>query len=643
MKTQLLTSLSAMLLLSGASGCMHFDDGMEGPIELSTHVDDWRDEVIYQVLIDRFADGDTANNFRVNTSAMGKWHGGDWKGLEDRLDYLAELGVTAIWISPVVKNVDTDAGFDGYHGYWAQDLTQPNPHFGDVPALRRMVDAAHDKKMKVILDLVTNHMGQVFYYDINMNGEPDERTGGVGCDKSYPGDPNPACNVATSGITHINEYDPDFDIRGIQSRTSLGEAGPAPIIFVYDPATNHLPPQPAVLRTAAAYNRKGRTFNFADPDQLLYGDFPGGLKDVDTSRCDVKQTMVEAYARWVELTDLDGFRIDTVKHVEHEFWRYFTQKVRQRLAKKGKNKFLMFGEAFDGDDTLIGSFTQNDPLAKPFKDANLPEENKCVIDGQMITPDMLDSVFYFSQYFPAMKGAFAQSNRSTKEIQNLWDARPLNYGATPAAGGIGIAPPKALVNFLDNHDVGRFLFFTGGADAAGIARLHNALLFLFAEDGIPCVYYGTEQQLAGGNDPSNREDMWKTGYATDGATFKWIQKLIGLRKKFSALRRGDQFVVWSTDHSGDEGDAGIFAFERRGGDAGPTPYALVVFNTQAKHDSSTSDGTTVMKVAPAPGTVLVDILNGGPSATVAADGTLNVKLPPLTGVLLVPQDQANGN
>src|SRR4051794_11360604 len=118
------------LSLSGGAGCMKFDDGLEGPITLATHVDDWRDEVIYQLLVDRFADGDAGNNFRVNTNAMGKWHGGDWKGVEDNLDYLSQLGVTTLWISPVVKNVDTDAGFDGYHGYWAQDLTQTNPISG---------------------------------------------------------------------------------------------------------------------------------------------------------------------------------------------------------------------------------------------------------------------------------------------------------------------------------------------------------------------------------------------------------------------------------------------------------------------------------------------------------------------------------
>jgi alpha-amylase len=622
------------LALSAGAGCMRFDDGIEGEIALSTHVDDWRDEVIYQLLVDRFADGDPANNYRVDPYAMGKWHGGDWKGVEDRLDYLAELGVTTLWISPVVKNVDTDAGFDGYHGYWAQDLSQPNPHFGDLPALRRMVAAAHEKKIKVILDIVTNHMGQVFFYDINMNGEPDEQVGGAGCDKGYPGDDDPTCEVDTSGISHINEYDPDFDPRGVQSRTSLGEAGPAPVIFVYDPATNHIPPGPGVLGEAKAYNRKGRTYNFDDPDQLLHGDFPGGLKDLNTARCDVKQTMVDAYARWVELTDLDGFRIDTVKHVEREFWRYFTQKVRQRLSGKNKDKFLMFGEAFDGDDQLIGSFTRNDPATELPPQAGLDRENACVTDGKEITADQLDSVFYFSQYFAAIRRVFVDAGR-TKEIEDLWSGRGANFGAQPAAGGIGVSPQEALVNFLDNHDVGRFLFFSG-ADARGLDKLRNALLFILAEQGIPCIYYGTEQELRGGNDPSNREDLWASAYRTDTATFKWIQRLIELRKKSPALRRGGQKIVWSTDHTGDEPDAGIFAFERSGGDAGDD-YALVVFNTSDGHESATTDGASLMKVSAPPGATLVDRLGDGAEARVGDDGSINIKLAPRTGALFVLQ------
>lgn len=598
-----------------ATGCMRFEEGEAGEIQIATHVADWRQEVIYQVLVDRFADGDAGNNFRVDLSAQGKYHGGDWRGLYDRLDYLDELGVTTLWISPLVKNVDTDAGFDGYHGYWTQDLYQLNPHYGDLAGLRRLVNGAHARGMKVILDIVTNHMGQIFYYDINRNGEPDDRVSGSG---------------STSEVKHINEYDPDFDPRGVQSFTSLGESGDAPVIFVYDAATNHVPPS-GIFGYEEVYNRKGRTYNFDDPDQLLHGDFPGGLKDVNTALCEVKQAMVDAYARWIELTDIDGFRIDTVKHVEREFWRYFTQKVRLRLAAKGKSNFFMFGEAFDGRDDLVGSFTKNDlPV-------DIDRENECAFgpggDGVAITGDQLDSVFYFPQHFQAIRDVF-QYAQGTQRIADLWANRLVNYGATPAAGGTGLPPTKTLVNFLDNHDVPRFLYSGKGEDA-----LKNALLFLFTEDGLPCVYYGTEQGFAGGNDPANREDLWVSGYDTAAPMYKWIKRLSGLRKAYPALTLGDLAVTWASDRTAGEDDAGVFAFERKGGDAGDS-YALVVFNTNQIHPSSPVFGGTPMKVSVPPGTVLVDVLSAdGAQYTVDASGGLTITLPKTSGALLIPQNQ----
>ena len=604
--------LGAAALLFGAAsaGCMEFENA--GEIELATHVTDWRDEVIYQLMVDRFADGDPGNNFRVDLSAEGKYHGGDWRGAWEKLDYLEELGVTTLWISPVIKNVDTDAGFDAYHGYWAQDLYSPNPHFGDLESLRRLVAGAHERDMKVILDIVTNHMGQVFFYDINRNGEPDDRVGGHG---------------VTSPIAHINEYDPDFDIRGIQSFTSLGEAGPAPIIFNYHPASNHVPPT-GIFGFAEVYNRKGRTLNYDVKEQLLMGDFPGGLKDLDTRRCDVKEAMVDAYARWVELTDLDGFRIDTVKHVENEFWRYFTQKLRARLAAKGKTNFLMFGEVFDGNDALVGSFTKRDVPAEPI----LKRENECVTDGVPIKGDMLDSVFYFPQHFQAIRDVF-QSAQGTAKIETLWSAKKTNYGTEPMEGGIGVPPHAALVNFLDNHDVPRFLY-----SGAGVPALHNALLFLLTAPGMPCIYYGTEQQFAGGNDPANREDLWTSGYDTSNETFQWIKRVSKIRRSYPALTRGDTAVVWASDRTGGEDDAGIFAFERTGGDAGDA-YALVVFNAHQNKSSSTQFMGNLMTVN-APQGVLVDVLSPeGTTYPVGADKKIAVSVPKQGGVILVPQAQ----
>lgn len=637
-----------------ASGCLHFDN-LDEPVTLATHAEDWRDEVIYQVLIDRFEDADDGNNYLLDRENMARYHGGDWRGLERRLDYLAELGVTTLWISPVIKNIETDANVDGYHGYWAVDLTQPNAHFGNLDDLRRLVDEAHARDMLVVIDIVANHMGQLFFYDMNLNGVPDIQLQGTG---SRPqGSPVPG-DFNQSGFTHLTEYDPDFNPLGIQAFTSLGPAGPAPIIFPYDPRTGHVTPGPALFADPEVYNRKGRTFNYDDPQQLLTGDFPGGLKDVNTTRCDVKEAFVDSYTRWIELTDADGFRIDTVKHVEREFWRYFTQRVRQRLDAQGKRRFFMFGEAFDGRDDLVGSFTKTD---LPDDPAQLERENSCD-DGPTLTGDQLDSAFYFPQHYQVFRDVF-QNAQSTDRIAGLWANKTVNYGTTAPALSAGIAPYKALVNFIDNHDVARFLYFAREQvdrlpefENASLrdkelrlrAMLHGALLMLITADGIPCLYYGTEQEYRGGNDPSNREDMWRPypylgetepppAFDTSGPTFLYLKQLLALRAKSVALRRGDTRVVWSTSRTGDEEDAGIFAFERTGGDAEGN-YALVVFNTHQVHESRTAFDGAVMTVSAPAGAVLVDALSPDKKQyTVGGDQTLDLTLAPVSGMLLVPQ------
>lgn len=115
----------------------------------------WQDQIIYMVMTDRFADGDKSNDALVNPDDPSAYHGGDLQGLQERLPDLKQLGVTAIWITPVVKNQAK-----GYHGYWATDLTQVDPHLGDWQKLHEFTDAAHAQGMKVLLDAVVNHTGQ---------------------------------------------------------------------------------------------------------------------------------------------------------------------------------------------------------------------------------------------------------------------------------------------------------------------------------------------------------------------------------------------------------------------------------------------------------------------------------------------------
>ncbi len=591
-RTHLLPAALCLGLL--ASACV---DGDVAAIEFTvdTHVDDWRDEVIYQLMVDRFANGSASNDFRLdpNPTSLGRFKGGDWQGVIDNLDYLQELGVTTLWISPIVRNVDADAGFDGYHGYWAQHLERLNPHFGDLATLRRMVDECHDRGIKVVLDIVTNHLGQVFFYDVNMNGRPDEFLSG-----GFPTNPGDPMAPPRSPVTRITEYDPDFDARGVQAITSLGEAGPAPIRFFDMPEIFRVPPEPAIFQRPEAYNRRGKVIDWGSREQVVLGDFPGGLKDLDTTHPEVRDELVRVYSDWALKLDLDGFRIDTLKHVEHEFWQDFTRRVRERLASVGKTRFLMFGEAFDGDDVLVGSYT---------------------------FPGELDSVFYFPQKFQVFDDVFARGGPTSK-IQQLFEARSSNYGSEPQLGGIGLAPTEALVNFIDNHDVPRFLWQQPDARA-----LRAALAFLLTENGIPCIYYGTEQEFAGGNDPANREPLWWSDYRTDGETFRWIARLIRLRSRYAPLRRGDMVFRWTTDHIGDESDAGIVAFERAVGDE----RVVVVINAQGAHASRTAFDGAEMTVGLS-GTV-VDVLSG--DRFEASEGSLDVEVAPYGTRILVPEAQ----
>ncbi len=632
-----------------ASGCMEFEQPAE--IQLQNHVDDWREEIIYQVLVDRFADGDWGNNYSIYPSAPGKWHGGDWKGLEGKLDYLRELGVTTLWISPIVKNVYTDAGFDAYHGYWAQDLTQLAPQFGDLETLRSLVNSAHERKMKVVLDIVTNHMGQLFFYDINGNGQADD----------------PLSISRGKDVYKENEYDPTYDVRGVQAFTSLGESGLADIVFAHDPASNHMPPFPEIFQNKLAYNRRGRTYNFDDPDQLQRGDFPGGLKDVNTEPCLIREAMMDAYARWIELTDIDGLRIDTVKHVERGFWRYFGFYIRQRLHFKGKKNFFMFGEAFDGRDDLVGSYTKNGT-----EDPTFPIDDEAGIEGtcehateyqdnpeDKLNGDQLDSVFYFPQQFQVIRDVFRYRG-PTSNIERLYLDRAAHYGNQGAKrgpvdrAGTPISPQKLLVNFLDNHDVPRFLF--GGAGnypedpktplpiETRRSMLHNALNYLMTWEGIPCIYYGTEQDFQGGNDPGNREDMWigqlHDPFSTDAPTFKHLQLLAKTRKQHPALSRGETMnILWKSDRTGDsDEDANVFAFERfELPNADPLgDYALVVINANINGSKSPSFGGQPMTVAMPEGTVLHDALGTiADPVTVGANGQFIVTLPPSSGAIFV--------
>jgi glycosidase len=223
----------------------------------------------------------------------------------------------------------------------------------------------------------------------------------------------------------------------------------------------------------------------------------------------------------------------------------------------------------------------------------------------------------------------------TSQIQGLFEKRSQDFGELPTLAGSGLPPQRVLVNFLSNHDIPRFLY-----DKPSVPALQSALAYLFTEDGIPCLYYGEEQEFTGGNDPQNREDMV---FDTSNGTFKVTKKLIALRKQYDALRRGDFSLKWVSSTPGMAGaaDSGIVAFERTCGTSEwatcTGPDVLVVINTHdGKASRTQSDNGDAMPVSFAAGTVLKDAWNGADTFTVGGDGKLSVEVPPRGFRVLVP-------
>lgn len=542
----------------------------ESAPKVSTHARDWRDEVIYQIVVDRFENGDTRNDTADGESLvpgdLARFQGGDWTGIRQRLDYIEGLGATAIWISPVVANMGRVGPEDGYHGYWASDFISANPRFGTLQELRGLVRDAHDRDMLVVFDVVTNHAGRVFSYDLNGDGLLDD-----------------------------DETEPPFAQDGPYDVPVLWHSFPPRLLRATGPEGGE---REVVELDPSHFHRRGRTEHQID-DAWLFGDFPTGLRDLATTREDVLDMLVETYAYWVEQTDVDGFRLDAVPHMEVEFWHEWSTRLRARLKTMGKEKFLLLGEVFRRTPEDLVYYTQ---------------------------VGSLDSVFDFNLKFEVIDEVVLGGQPPVQARGALETYRSL-YRTTPQPNGVGLDPWQARVAFADNHDTRRIRSLVD--DAFG-PRL--AMTVVFTVDAIPTVYYGTEQDLDGTVHHLSREPLWPTGFRTDGSTYRFIAHLSRLRRELIALRRGELKVVYASEFGGYDTapDAALLAYERYTSDA----RALIVINGHARQSSKATIPTGFVA-----GTVLTDRLEGraGPFV-IAADGSLEIMLPERSAVLLVPSD-----
>ena len=281
------------------------------PLPATASPTDWRNQSIYQVITDRFYDGDPANNTAnpdgtYNPADGGSIHGGDFKGLQKKLDYIKSTGATAIWIAPVIRNVSGQ-----YHGYSGWDFYSVDPHWGTFTDMTNMIAAAHARGLYVILDIVCNHGGRLI----------------DSADANY--------------LTTFASPPAGYNLR----YTSSSKQYPAPF------NTNSLNP-----KLSSLYHTNGLIQDFNIQTQVELGELRG-LDDFRTETTYIQTNMVNIYKYWIGQADFDAFRIDTTKHVDHGFWQYWCPQIHQFGASIGKSNFFMFGEVEDSSDSYCGKYT----------------------------------------------------------------------------------------------------------------------------------------------------------------------------------------------------------------------------------------------------------------------------------------------
>ncbi|MEN6476084.1 MAG: alpha-amylase family glycosyl hydrolase [Syntrophaceae bacterium] len=380
----------------------------------------WADAILYFVLIDRYVDLDLTNDYQVDRAGKGTFHGGDLPGLQAHLDELADLGVTAIWINPVVKNIDhyvDEVGFPdwAYHGYWADDFTRLDRRFGTEQELREFVTAAHRRGIKVLLDVVYNHAGYGSSYATRPDADRWVRTG-----------------------------------------------------------------------------RKGNPCGEDDVTMCV-----AGLPDFKTEDPYVADYLMHAHLGRAKRMALDGFRLDTVKHVSHAFWQQHRRRCRQELG----GDFFLLGEVWGGDEEVLDPWFENDEL---------------------------DAGFDFS--FQGNVLSFVQGRGRTIAFSRYLERRHR------------VRTGHLLAQFLSSHDVPGALYqLKGNKDLFKLCAVLQ-----FASLGIPVIYYGEEVGRLGGAWPDNRSDMpWNgrdilpgKGLPRDEDMRSFYKHLISIRRGHSALRHG---------------------------------------------------------------------------------------------------------
>ncbi len=432
-----------------------------------------QDEVFYFLLIDRFEDGNPDNNRGGYTGgrettgydpgADNFFHGGDLAGLQNRLDYLQTLGVTALWITPVMTNKPVQFSSAGYHGYWITDFLNVDPHLGTNEEFKALVEAVHARGMKLYLDIVVNHTADVIYFTENQYSYRDKSTfpfrdsgGMVFDDRDFAWDGNGDATFPELDINGSFPYTPTVNVEDVNRKN------------------------PGWLNDLTNYHNRGNT-TFSGEDSL-YGDF-FGLDDLFTEKPEVVDGFIDVFTFWIREYKIDGFRVDTVKHVNREFWIPFGEALRAEAAKVGIDHFFLFGEIFDGDQRFTSEFS---------------------------TEGSLDATLDFGLSFGLRD--WVSRGLSSAGLYAYFDADDYHLDVDSNS--------RIRPIFLGNHDMGRWAHFIevdnpGMSEDQRIDLVELGYASLFFLRGQPIIYYGDEQGFVGtGGDNAAREDMMPSQVAT---------------------------------------------------------------------------------------------------------------------------------
>jgi pullulanase-type alpha-1,6-glucosidase len=558
--------------------------------------EDLTDEVFYFVLPDRFHDADPTNNtgglagdrlqHGYDETDEGFFHGGDLAGLLEKIDYLEDMGVTAIWMAPVFKNqpVQGDGAGEtsaGYHGYWTVDYTQIDPHFGTNAELERLIDEAHARGMKVFFDIITNHTADVIKYREGV--------------QRY---------IAKSAEPYRDAAGTAFDDRVHAGKDTFPELD-AEVSFPYTPVVPATAPRkfPEWLNDPTLYHNRGDS-TFAG-ESSTYGDF-FGLDDLFTEHPAVVKGMTEIFQTWVD-RGVDGFRIDTMKHVNVEFWQQWAPAIEQYAKQKSGNEdFFMFGEVFSADPELLSMF---------------PTKGK--------VQSVLDFGFQSSATGYAARGASARTMADFFATDDYYiDADSNAY---------------SLPTFLGNHDMGRIGTFitqgnAGATDAELLARDRLAHALMYFSRGMPVVYSGDEQGFTGsGGDKAARQDLDPSttpiyldddqigseetpagdNFDTDHPMYRTLTELAAVTREHKALRSGAQLQRFAAT------GPGVLAFSRVDRTE-QVEHLVVTNNAETPSEVTFRTGTPGATFTP-----LWSLTGDAAPLTAGADGSVTVTVPGL--------------